>query len=57
MEHITPRRAGPATSATTQSGTKNPQGVALDTAASRLFVADTNNPRVTIFDVLPSRTR
>ena len=37
--------------ATTQSGMRNPQGVVIDGDQDRLFVADTNNHRVTVFDV------
>jgi RHS repeat-associated protein len=40
-----------ATAATTQSGMRNPQGVVVDEELDRLFVADTNNHRVTLFDV------
>ena len=36
--------------ATSQSGLRNPSGVALDELASRLHVADTNNDRVMVFD-------
>jgi hypothetical protein len=34
-----------ATSTTNQSGMENPEGVALDTSASRLFIAATNTYR------------
>ena len=40
-----------ANAATTQSGLRNPQGVVVDEDQDRLFVADTNNHRVTVFDV------
>lgn len=40
-----------ATAATTQAGMRSPQGVALDPASNRLFVGDTANHRVTVFDV------
>ena len=40
-----------ATAATTQSGMRNPQGVVVDEEQNRLVVADTNNHRVTLFDV------
>jgi len=39
------------TAATTQSGMRNPQGATIDPSAHLLFVADTANHRVTIFDV------
>jgi RHS repeat-associated protein len=39
------------TSATTQTGMKNPRGVAIDVAGNHLFVADSDNHRVTVFDV------
>ncbi|MGH2620385.1 MAG: RHS repeat-associated core domain-containing protein [Anaerolineales bacterium] len=38
------------TAATTQSGLRNPSGAAFDSGTSRLFVADTNNHRVMVFD-------
>jgi len=40
-----------ANAATSQSGMRNPQGVVIDGDQDRLFVADTNNHRVTVFDV------
>ena len=39
-------------SATSQSGMNVPQGLALDTANSRLFVSDANNNRVLMFSTL-----
>jgi DNA-binding beta-propeller fold protein YncE len=42
-----------ATAATTQSGMNSPVDVAFDAANNRLFVADRNNYRVTVFDVTP----
>lgn len=38
------------TGATTQSGMKNPMGLAFDSANNRLFVADQTNNRVLVFD-------
>lgn len=38
------------TAATTQSGLRNPSGAAFESGTSRLFVADTNNHRVMVFD-------
>ncbi|MGH7908470.1 MAG: hypothetical protein ACRENW_01320, partial [Thermodesulfobacteriota bacterium] len=38
------------TAATTQNGLRNPSGAAFHTGTSRLFVADTNNHRVMVFD-------
>jgi RHS repeat-associated protein len=40
-----------AAAATTQSGMRNPQGVVVDPGTNRLFVADSGNHRVTIYDV------
>lgn len=37
--------------ATTQAGMRSPNGVAIDPVAHRLFVADTTNHRVTVYDV------
>ncbi|OGY31152.1 MAG: hypothetical protein A2805_00615 [Candidatus Andersenbacteria bacterium RIFCSPHIGHO2_01_FULL_46_36] len=39
------------TGATSQSGLKGPQSVALDTTNSRLYVADQTNKRVVVYDV------
>jgi len=39
------------TAATSQTGLRNPSGLVIDPATGRLFVADMNNHRVTIFDV------
>ncbi|MBI2058614.1 MAG: carboxypeptidase regulatory-like domain-containing protein [Nitrospirae bacterium] len=39
------------TQATTQAGMKRPQGLAVDTAGNRLFVADHDNARVLVYDV------
>jgi DNA-binding beta-propeller fold protein YncE len=44
------------TSATTQAGMKVPTGLAYDTANSRLFVADSNNFRVLIYNVTTTIT-
>ncbi|MGL5830613.1 MAG: beta-propeller fold lactonase family protein [Candidatus Altimarinota bacterium] len=38
-------------SATTQTGMSQPSGLAFDLAGQRLFVAQTNNNRVTVYDV------
>jgi DNA-binding beta-propeller fold protein YncE len=38
-------------SATTINGMKNPQGVVYDVAQSRLFVSDTTNHRILVFDL------
>jgi len=40
-----------ATSATTQNGMKNPQGVSIDPQTHTLYVSDTNNHHVTVYDV------
>jgi len=40
-----------ATGATSQSRMKNPQGVSIDPLTHTLFVADTSNHRVTVYDV------
>ena len=40
-----------ATAATTQAGMRNPQGISIDPVSNRLFVADTSNHRVTVYDV------
>lgn len=40
-----------ATAATTQSGMNNPHGVAFDVDTEYLYVADSNNYRVLVFDV------
>ncbi|MBI4458264.1 NHL repeat-containing protein, partial [Candidatus Uhrbacteria bacterium] len=40
-----------ATSATSQSGMTNPRAVAYDATGNRLFVADTGNNRVLVFDL------
>ncbi len=40
-------------SATTRSGMQNPSDVAFDAVNERLFVADSNNNRVTVFNVAP----
>lgn len=37
--------------ATTQAGMNYPEGIEIDTAAKRLFVADSGNNRVLVFDV------
>jgi DNA-binding beta-propeller fold protein YncE len=42
------------TAATTQNGLYSSEGLAYDPVANRLFVADSENSRVLVFDVVPS---
>ncbi|MEO6077836.1 MAG: hypothetical protein ABIP54_03545, partial [Candidatus Andersenbacteria bacterium] len=39
-----------ATAATTQSGMKNPAGITLDTTNNKLYVVESTNNRITVFD-------